>query len=119
MSSEISVENRRDLYYHNTENNIQNNKKIMNLNMPKLMITNSNPSPLKDNFIFDKEKGNSSSAKPSSNLNDNITTTHNSKFILNLENLPKADFNDEFMEDADDFSPSWREACKKINLCKK
>jgi hypothetical protein len=38
--------------------------------------------------------------------------------ILNLESLPKYDFNDEFMKNAEEFSPSWREGCRKINLLK-
>lgn len=36
-----------------------------------------------------------------------------------LANLPKSDFNDEFIEHFDEFSQSWRDACKEINLKKK
>ncbi len=38
---------------------------------------------------------------------------------LNFENIAKADFNDEFILNYDEFSPSWREACERINLKKK
>lgn len=43
-------------------------------------------------------------------------------FDLNLENLPKKDFNDEFMEKYEEFSPSWRNECHKmkgVNLKKR
>ena len=35
-------------------------------------------------------------------------------FILNLENLPKADYHKEFIAKYNDFSPSWRKECKKM-----
>ncbi len=35
-------------------------------------------------------------------------------FDLNLENLPKKDFNDEFLEKYEEFSPSWRNECHKM-----
>jgi hypothetical protein len=44
--------------------------------------------------------------------------TQKNNLNLNLNVLPKFDFNQEFMENADDFSPSWREGCRKINLLK-
>ncbi len=60
----------------------------------------------------------------SSPIKETLSTKPNSKvhkvnnLMLNLEILPKFDFNDEFMEKADDFSPSWRDGCRKINLLK-
>jgi hypothetical protein len=72
-------------------------------------------SRLKDNFIKDSgfvcKDVDTETMKPSSK---NYTPA----LGLNLESLPKNNFNDEFMEMADEFSPSWREACKRINLVK-
>jgi hypothetical protein len=38
---------------------------------------------------------------------------------LNFANLPRQDFNDEFMQNYTDFSPSWRKEADRINLSKK
>jgi len=55
----------------------------------------------KNNF----HKSNSlNSTKPSSKQN----------FVLNFENLPKADYHKEFIEQFEDFSPSWRKECLKM-----
>jgi hypothetical protein len=35
---------------------------------------------------------------------------------LNFENIARSDFNSEFLENADRFSPSWRDECKKIKF---
>lgn len=61
------------------------------------------------------------------NFNNNSFKEINSSFLknedqknnakineLNFENLERKDFNDEFMEKFDDFSPSWRNECKKL-----
>lgn len=44
---------------------------------------------------------------------------HVKSFGLNLSNLPRQDFNEEFMANYDEFSPSWRKEADKINLSKK
>ena len=51
------------------------------------------------NNIFSKEKDNNSNSK---------------SFLLNFQNLPKIDYNQEFMSKFDEFSPSWRNECKKL-----
>lgn len=35
---------------------------------------------------------------------------------LNFQNLPRMNFNDEFLENLEEFSPSWREGCRKVKL---
>lgn len=53
-------------------------------------------------------------------LNFNQQNQTNDNFgTLNLENLTRTDFNDEFIQYYDDFSPSWRKACEDIHLRKK
>jgi hypothetical protein len=51
-------------------------------------------------------------------INTSILNNENPKnlksFDLNLENLPKKDFNEEFMEKYEEFSPSWRHECHKM-----
>lgn len=39
---------------------------------------------------------------------------HKQHFSLNFENLPRADYHEEFIAQMDDFSPSWRLACEKM-----
>lgn len=41
-----------------------------------------------------------------------------SGLTLNLKNIQTTDFNEEFLENVEDFSPSWRNACRKVNLLK-
>jgi len=55
------------------------------------------------------------------NVSYNISPTKeqnnkvNSSFSLNLQNLPKNnDYNQEFMSKYEEFSPSWRNECKKL-----
>jgi hypothetical protein len=38
---------------------------------------------------------------------------------LNFTNINRQDFNDEFMQNYTDFSPSWRKEADRINLSKK
>ena len=38
----------------------------------------------------------------------------NKDFNLNLENIPHDDFNDEFLGQYSEFSPSWRKGCVKM-----
>jgi len=64
---------------------------------------------LNKHFSFNKTEGN----------NENIATVkqHNPKsksFLLNFQNLPKIDYNTEFLAKFDEFSPSWRNECKKV-----
>lgn len=47
------------------------------------------------------------------------TTQMLNNFGLNFANLPKhSDFNEEFLENYDEFSPSWRKEVDKIKLSK-
>lgn len=131
--SSFSLEQQTDLYYTEKKESTRNKtismpKLVLGLNSlkdgankPKLSMnrkeqnnTNINTtSIMKDNFIHikDSSKANSNSTKPGSNVN-------HPSLVLNLECLPKKDFNEEFMEHADDFSPSWREGCRQVNLFK-
>ena len=52
-------------------------------------------------------------------LNNNLSPNkdHDIKstgFLLNFQNLPKTDYNQEFMSKFEEFSPSWRKECKKL-----
>ncbi len=57
--------------------------------------------------------------KDSSSLNNSPNQNVTKAFGLNFANLPRKDFNDEFMENFNEFSPSWRKEVEKINLGKK
>jgi hypothetical protein len=50
-------------------------------------------------------------------LNLNLNKNNNVQ-CLNFESLKRNDFNDEFIQNYEDFSPSWRLECDKINLRK-
>jgi hypothetical protein len=75
-------------------------------------------------FSFNKDKdevakSNSSIITNTNGLKDNTSTVkeHNPKsksFLINLENLPKIDYNTEFMSKFEEFSPSWRNECRKL-----
>ena len=54
--------------------------------------------------------------------NDNTATNDEaaaSVQVLNFECLKRNDFNDEFVQNYEDFSPSWRKECDRLNLRKK
>ncbi len=77
-----------------------------------------------DNYEENKVSNfkNSNNKKFSLNLNNNNNNqgaTNNNIQQLNFENLKRADFNDEFIQNYEEFSPSWRKECDKINLKKK
>ena len=69
---------------------------------------------------FDKESlnnGKSNSNISNNNITVNLATDKDQKsksFLLNLQNLPKIDYNTEFMSKFEEFSPSWRNECKKL-----
>ncbi len=46
---------------------------------------------------------------------NSLNIVNNTNFELNLEQLKKKDFNDEFLERKDDYSPSWRIECEKLD----
>ena len=63
--------------------------------------------------------GNSNSTIINNNFNisNNLTNDKDQKsknFLLNFQNLPKIDYNTEFMQKFEEFSPSWRNECKKL-----
>jgi len=58
-------------------------------------------------------------AKSTSNTNEKFRSSNgknplSTNFLINLENLPKLDYNEEFLSKFDEFSPSWRNECKKL-----
>lgn len=81
---------------------------------------------LRINFT-QNQNGNNSQENQKSNstllnqngIGENLSTLkeHNDKtksFLLNLENLPKIDYNTEFLSKYEEFSPSWREGVRKV-----
>jgi hypothetical protein len=51
------------------------------------------------------------------NVRNTVAVTHKRSIqipTLNLEDILKTDFNSDFLEHEDKFSPSWRDACQKI-----
>ena len=47
-------------------------------------------------------------------LNNEDQKNNSKNYDINLEKLQRKDFNDEFMENFEDFSLSWRNECKKL-----
>jgi len=56
--------------------------------------------------------------KDKNNIFDSAEEKKSNGLLIDLDGIRKADFNEEFLEDVDNFSPSWREGCRKINLIK-
>jgi len=111
-SKEIPQMNQEAKIPKNHSKNKTENKKIeRNLNRGNSLNFNS--------ININTENSNSNSTNNINTKNTNSITNTNPNMILNLESLPKYDFNEEFMKYADEFSPSWREECRKINLIKK
>jgi hypothetical protein len=76
------------------------------------------------NILLEEQDRHKSSIKaiksnPVSCVNISKSTDFNNKLGLNFSNLPRqSDFNQEFLENFADFSPSWRKEVEKINLSK-
>ena len=70
---------------------------------------------LNNNFGFTLNFNNNSFKEIVTPMEDFNTNSNNCKnFALNLENIPHKDFNDEFLEKIEEFSPSWRAECRKL-----
>lgn len=75
---------------------------------------------MNNNFGFTLNFNNNSFKEISTSTIDDLKNSCNVKnFALNLENIPHKDFNDEFLEKIEEFSPSWRAECKKLKGLKK
>ena len=51
-------------------------------------------------------------------MNNLLSKSTNKVSGLNFANLNRQDFNDEFMQNYNDFSPSWRKEAERVNLSK-
>jgi hypothetical protein len=81
--------------------------------MPKLSLTSNSVTTEQSKTVVQKTD------KDSPFLNSGDSTKPNSKNPNPLDMVRKnSDFNEEFMDHYDDFSPSWRKECEKINLSK-
>ena len=100
-------------------NNVNNNSKFSMSNITPGV--NKSPNLSLNLNLKDSNNFNNSNNFNSGNVNININASNNSVkplSLLNLAQIPRNDFNDEFMENYNDFSPSWRKEVEKINLSK-
>ena len=114
---------------NNTDNNTEKNEnRSDNTSMltpeSKLEYKHLQSEEMNMNLSFNlyQNKGNSSGVERARSTSDiylktkspNGKNPNSTNFLINLENLPKLDYNEEFLSKFEEFSPSWRNECKKL-----
>jgi len=102
-----------DYRENNEENKAQTKNNINNSNNNKFSLNLAGKGH--GNVINNSNSDNNNDDNYDENSNNNNVNVQG----LNFENLKRGDFNDEFIQNYEDFSPSWRKECDKINLRKK